>query len=303
MSRGTGAWNVGRLVPALLLSLTLGCTLGFAYNYADWLALWQLDRYFDLTGAQKRFLAARLTEILERHRAEALPKYHDALVQLRHALHDGLTPDEVDWVFEAYVELRTDLFDLVVEDGADFLASLDERQLRYLARTFERENREAADRLAVTQETRLAERASATVDWLEDWLGSLTAEQEARVRAMSVALPDTFAAWLDYRRDRQRAFLALAHGSAETGQPQREPLREWLVYPERDAPAAYLASREDMRREAKRMALAIDRMMTPRQRRHLLAELGDLAEELADLNGREGIAARGRDAESAPGAQ
>lgn len=282
-----GTWNVGRLFSVLLVSLTVGCTLGFLYNHADWLALWQLDRYFDLTSTQKRFLGARLTHILERHRAEALPKYRSLLVQLQHALHDELTDEEVDWVFDAYVELRTELFELMVEDGADFLASVDDRQLRYLARTFERENRELADRLAVSQRVRLSERASATVEWLDDWLGPLTAEQDERVRAMSLALPDTLQAWLDYRRHRQHAFLALVRDSAVTGEPIDQPLREWLVYPEREAPAAYLGAREDMRREVKKMALAIDRIVTPEQRRHLLAELEELIHDLHDLTGTE----------------
>ncbi len=278
---------MGRLLPALLLSLTVGCTLGLVYNHADWLALWQLDRYFDLTSTQKRLLGARLTNILERHRAEALPKYRAFLGQLQHALHDELTDEEVDWVFDAYVDLRTDLFELLVEDGAEFLASVDERQLRYLARKFQRENTDLADRLAVNQQRRLAERASATIEWVEDWLGPLTPMQEERVRAMSLALPDTLEAWLDYRRDRQRAFLALVRDSAEAGQPPRQPLREWLVYPERGAPVAYLAAREDMRREVRNMALAIDRMITPEQRRHLLAELEDLINDLHDLTGTE----------------
>lgn len=282
-----GTWHLGRLLPALLLSLTVGCTLGFVYNHADWVALWQLDRYFDLTSTQKRFLGARLTHILERHRAEALPKYRNVLVRLHDALHDELIEEEVNWVFDAYVELRTDLFDLIVEDGAEFLASVDQRQLRYLARRFERGNAELADRLAVPQQTRLAERASATIEWLEDWLGPLTAEQEQRVRAMSLALPDTLEAWLDYRHDRQRAFLTLVRASAEAGQPLRQPFREWLVHPEREAAATYLAAREHMRREVTNMALEIDRMMMPRQRRHLLAELEDLTDDLHDLTGTE----------------
>lgn len=266
-----------------MLGLTLGCSLGLVYNYADWLALWRLDGYFDLTSSQKRFLGARLTRILERHRAEALPKYRDALVALQDALHDGLTEAEVDWVFDAYTELRKDLFELLVEDGAEFLASVDERQLRYLARRFERENRELAERLALEPETRLAERASDTLEWLEDWLGPLSAEQEARVRTMSLALPDTLAAWLDYRRDRQRMFLALARRSAGAKRPLSRPLREWLVYPERGAPPAYLAAREDLRRQVTRMALAIDRMITSQQRRHLLVELEDLIDDLCEL--------------------
>lgn len=294
MGRSHSAPRLARILAfVLLVSLTAGCSLGFVYNYADWLALWELDRYFDLTSDQKRFLGARLRRILERHRAEALPKYRDTLVQLRGALQDGLTEEEVDWVFETYAELRTDLFERLVGDGAEFLATVDERQRRHLARRFGRKNADLEERLAVDQETRLAERAESTVEWLEDWLGSLTAEQAERVRAMSLALPDTLEAWLDYRRDRQRAFLALVRGSAEAGRPLRRPLRQWLVHPEREAPAAYLTAREDLRRGGKRMALAIDRMVTTQQRGHLLGQIEDLVDELDDLTGGEPRLARG----------
>ncbi len=76
-------------------------------------------------------------------------------------------------------------------------------------------------------------------------------------------------------------------GSAEAGQPHRQPLHEWLVYPERKASPAYLTARKDMRRKVKSMALAIDGMMTREQRRHLLAELEGLIDDVQDLTGTE----------------
>ncbi|MGH7167064.1 MAG: hypothetical protein ACREII_00880, partial [Nitrospiraceae bacterium] len=56
-----------RLRTCLLLALiasSVGCTTKFFYNHADSLAMWQLDRYFDLTSDQKEFLSSSLASIL-----------------------------------------------------------------------------------------------------------------------------------------------------------------------------------------------------------------------------------------------
>src|SRR5262249_56162016 len=47
-----------------LLVLLVGCSLTFAYRYADWIILWELDHYFDLTPEQRHHLHLRLTPLL-----------------------------------------------------------------------------------------------------------------------------------------------------------------------------------------------------------------------------------------------
>ncbi len=55
------------------------CTFKLAYDYADWLILWQLDHYFDLTHEQKNFLSARLDTLLT-HQGEIVnPRLRERL--------------------------------------------------------------------------------------------------------------------------------------------------------------------------------------------------------------------------------
>lgn len=263
--------------------LSGGCTLKMTYNYADWLALWQIDHYFDLTQNQKEFLSDCLESVLAQHRHQSLPKYERVMTQVREKFRNGLTDEDVDWFFAAYEELRDDLFGLFVEDGAQFLRSVDEKQLRYLEKTFSKSNEEIESRLEENTHARLAKRAESTVDWLEDWLGPLTTEQEREIRQLSLALPDTLAAWLGYRQYRQETFLRLV-SATQNGGEEAKPLREWLLLPYKDAPPQYLEAREQMRDGVKDMTLSIDRMMTTAQRRHVLDELEEVIEDLQDLS-------------------
>ncbi len=258
------------------------CTFKLAYDYADWLILWQLDHYFDLTHEQKNVLSARLDTLLTHHRAEALPKYAAFIVLLSETCEDGLTGEEVDGFFASYTALRTELFELVAEDGTRFLGSVDERQLQYLEDRLQRDNQEIEEHLQDPPDKRLAKRAERTVEWVEDWLGSLTTVQEQRITGLSMALPDTFPVWVEYRRARQHALLEILRGS---GDPRElsGPWREWLLNTESAAPPNYLRSRELMQQEVKLMVLSIDRLMTPQQRGHLLSELHEIIEDLQDL--------------------
>lgn len=266
-----------------LLILSGACTFKMTYRYADWLALWQIDHYFDLTQMQKEFLSKRLESVLARHRQRSLPKYERVMTQIREKFGNGLTEGDVDWFFAAYEELRDELFELFAADGADFLRSVDNEQLRYLEKTLSKSDEEIKTRLQENTELRLAKRAESSVDWLEDWLGPLTPEQGHEIRQWSVALPDTLEAWLEYRQHRQETFLRLI-ADVQSGEGEANMLREWLLLPYKDAPPRYLEAREQMRIGVSHMALSIDRMMTKAQRRHVLEELETIIEDLHDLS-------------------
>lgn len=274
-----------RLRTCLLLGLIAssgGCTTKFLYNHADWLAMWELDRYFDLTSDQREFLSSGLASILARHRKEALPQYERFLTLLRDELGDGLTAEEVDGFFSAYRRLRADLFERFVEDGSVFLTSLNDSQLQHLERAFARRNLDLGRLLETDREKRLARRAEWTVEWLTDWLGPLSAPQVERITELSLGLPDTLPAWLEFQRQRQEAFLPLLR-SRHDGMNVKQYLRQWLVYPEDQAPPSYQQAVENMQQGVKRMALSIDRIITTEQRQHTHAKVQDLIATVHEL--------------------
>jgi hypothetical protein len=270
------------VLVGLMVGLLISCTSTLAYRYADWLVVWKLDQYFDLTRDQKTFLRGRLQELLARHRKEALPLYETFLTQIKDKSSDGLTREEVEWIFAVYQDLRRDLFERIVADGATFLASVNEQQIRHLAQVFRKENDTVEKRLKGSSEKHLSDRATATLDWLKDWLGPLTAEQKQQISQLSRNLPDMQAMRLDHERLRQQDALLMLR-STRNIEILAQSLRNWLLFPERSAPLEYQHAAERLRNAVKEMILSVDGMVTQKQRAHALAELQGLIDDVHAL--------------------
>ena len=265
-----------------LLLLLAGCSLTLAYRYADWIILWEVDHYFDLTSDQRHDLTLRLTPLLAQHRHEAIPQYEAFLVQIRQRLERGLTSQDIDWAYATFDRLRADLFDRLVPDGGVFLASVDARQVRTFEDALQKDNDKAARLVQAPAPERLKKRAHATIDWLEDWLGPLAKDQEAQIREWSLALPDTPQVWVAYRQQRQQELLALLH-QPRTPQRVAGELRTILVDQDQHAPQAYQDAVRQMRAAVKTMALAIDQRLTADQRHHAVTKLQRLIDQVHDL--------------------
>ena len=265
-----------------LLILLAGCSSLSFYRYADWLILWQVDHYVDLTSDQRHDLAQRLTPLLTRHRHEAIPQYEAFLVQVRQRFERGLTSQDIDWAYATFDRLRADLFDRVAGGGGVLLASVDSRQVRILEAAMQKDHEKAARLVQDPAPERLKKRADATLGWLEDWLGSLSKDQEAQIREWSLALPDTQQAWVAYQQQRQQELLALLHQS-RTPERVAGELRTMFVYQDHTAPQAYQDAVRQMRAAVKTMALAIDQQVTADQRRHAVTKLQRLIDQLHDL--------------------
>ena len=282
MTKRVGRHRLWTWCAAGLLVLLAGCSSLSFYRYADWLILWQVDHYVDLTSDQRHDLAQRLTPLLARHRHEAIPQYESFLVQFRQRFERGLTGQDLDGVYASYDRLRADLFDRVVADGGALLASVDSRQVRILEAALQKDHEKAARLVQDPAPERLKKRADATLGWLEDWLGSLSKDQEAQIREWSLALPDTQQAWVAYQQQRQQELLALLHQS-RTPERVAGELRTMFVYQDHTAPQAYQDAVRQMRAAIKTMALAIDQQVTADQRRHAVTKLQRLIDQLHDL--------------------
>lgn len=265
-----------------LLVLLAGCSLTLTYRYADWIIIWQVDHYFDLTADQRHDVAERLTPLLARHRHEAIPQYEAFLVQVRQRFERGLTSQDIDWAYATFDRFRADLFDRVVADGGALLASVDSRQVRILEAALQKDHEKAARLVQDPAPERLKKRADATLGWVEDWLGFLSKDQEAQIREWSLALPDTQQAWVAYQQQRQQELLALLHQS-RTPERIAGELRTMFVYQDHTAPQAYQDAVRQMRAAIKTMVLAIDQQVTADQRRHAVTKLQRFIDQLHDL--------------------
>lgn len=275
-SRGLIGWLVALIV------LVNGCALTFGYRHADWLIRWQLDHYVNLTSSQRREVAARLQPLLLRHRTEALPQYEQFLNDLQQRISRGLSREDLDWTFAAYDRFRADLFERVVPDAGALLTKLSEKQVQYLGRVFLKEEAKATRLLQGSVAARLDERTRKGSALAEEWLGPLTSEQSARIRALILALPDNQPDWWQYRRQRHQELLALLRNPGPADEVNRT-LRGMFVHSDQSAPASYLKMVTEMRVALTGLVLETDRMLTPLQRRHVLSSLQSVIDDLHAL--------------------
>jgi len=267
----------------VLLLAAAGCSFTTtAYRYADRLILWKADHYFDLNRAQRQDLAQRLTPLIDKHRHEALPQYETFLREIRRRVERGLTGSDIDWAYAIYDRLRTDLFERVVADSGAFLASVDARQVRTFESAVQKDNAKAVRLVQAPASERMNERAQTTLDLAKDWLGRLTKEQQTQIREWSLALPDVEPMWVAYQQQRRQEIVTLLHQSRTPEQIAQE-LRSMFVYHDQTTPPSYQSAIRCMRENAKTMALAIDQRMTPDQRRHAVAKLQRLIDQVHDL--------------------
>ena len=278
--RWTGWWS---WCLAVIVAALAGCSFATtAYRNADRIIVWKLDHYFDLNRDQRHDLAQRLTPLLARHRHEALPQYETFLQEIRQRVERGLTGPDIDWAYATYDRLRTDLFERVVTDSGAFLASVETRQVRTLESALQKDNVKAARLVQTPTPERLNKRAQDTLDLVKDWLGRLTKEQQAQIREWSLTLPDVEPMWVAYQQQRRQELVTLLNQPRTPERIARE-LRSMFVYHDHTAPPSYQNAIRQMRENAKTVALAIDQHLTPEQRRHAVAKLQRLIDQVHAL--------------------
>ena len=270
------------LLIGLMAGMLISCMPTFLYRHADRLVLWKIDEYVDLTADQKVFVRTRLKDLLAQHRKGALPVYERFLMQIKERSADGLDRQEVDWMFSTYEQLRADLFGRIVPDGAVLVSSLTDQQVRYMEHMFQRDQEKAWRKLKEDRDARLSRRASTTLDWMKDWFGPWTKDQQQRIKELSMALPDLLAVRMEYQGHRQHEFIQIVQ-STKDRQTLAVSLQHWLLFPEQTAPPDYRHAIEHMTNAVKDMILTIDRMITAQQRAHALAKLQRLIDDVHAL--------------------
>jgi hypothetical protein len=283
MTYGTATTIAVRLLVVLItFGMLSACAPTFAYRHADWLVLWKLDHYFDLTKDQKVFVRGRLKDLLAQHRYDALPVYERFLSDIKAKSSDGLNRPEIDWVFATYAQLRGDLFERIVADSTSFLTSVNDKQIHNLEDAF-RDDLDKSERLLKQKtDTRLANRAAETLERLKEWLGPLTGEQKQRISQLSRALPDMLRSRVEFQRSRQQEIVRLLRSTRDSHLISQH-LEDWLLHPEKSNPPQYQRALEEMMNAVAEMALAIDGLITPQQRAHALAKLQDLINDIHAL--------------------
>lgn len=274
------------LTLALLLGVSACSRVTLAYRQADLLAMWWLDREFDLHGAQRQRVQADVDALAAWHRSQMLPALISQLTRWR-----AQVPAEVDaaQVCAEWTQLRTHLDALGVQAapaGVRLLQGLSAEQLRHLGERQTESNTEFTERFLAGAERALESRLERARERVEMFYGSLDKPQlQALARDLQAEPFD--AAWaLALREKRQAQLVALVARLQSTALPaeraQEEALAWWRTALDPQDPGDR-ARWQARLQGACRTVAAIHARATPAQRQHAVRTLGEWIQSLQAL--------------------
>ena len=252
------------------------------YSYADWVILWKLDDFFDLTSEQREFLNPQVDQHLIWHKTKELPLYISFLKQVREKSQDDLTDPELDWIYDQIEEHRKKIVKRIAPDFSVFLASLKEEQIEYFNNYLPQMNEHLLEQLELPPDERQEKREEETLERVEEWVGKLSDDQKTRIIQLSRSIPDISKEGLKHHEEigsKRVVFLRQREAVPDI----EEQLLEWFVDFERTYSLEYRQVVIAQHKASKYMIIGIDQMLTSSQRSHFLKKLDELIEEVEDI--------------------
>ncbi|MBC3881882.1 hypothetical protein H8K35_10660 [Undibacterium sp. LX40W] len=213
-----------RIVFILLLVSLLGScsTVRLGYSNADTLVYWWLDGYVDFHSSQKVKVKRDIAQLLSWHRSTQLPQYAQTLTQMQTTLAANPGPAEIEAVYRQVEQLSQVILLKAVPELTDLALTMNESQKVYLTRKFEKNNEDFREKyINRTPEKQAKERIKKIEKQTDEWLGSVTREQEAIIARHVEKHPANYANWLDDSIMRQRIVLQVVT-QIQNEKPNRE---------------------------------------------------------------------------------
>lgn len=202
-------WSKMLVLACALLSLISCSTMRVGYDNADTVAVWWLDRYLELTPAQKPLLKQQAGKLLEWHRQTQLPQYAQFFQQVQEQLRGKVTRSDLEADASRMTHLAQDVVLQALPELTDLALQLNEAQLAHLAKRFNSQNEEYRKEFIIDPPARRERRhIKRMLKRAHEWMGSFSPEQEEKIRILVKAQPKNNQLWLDERIARQQLVLA-----------------------------------------------------------------------------------------------
>ncbi len=220
------------------------------------------------------------------HRKEALPGYIAFLKNVNAAIkHEVVvTPDDVMRLRLESTQLYQTTMTPMIRPAAHLLSELDSGQINGLAETFAERNRKQREKMLTgSLQKDLELRAKRHIEFVEDLVGDLSAEQTRKITEMSLYIPFASAHYIGQREAKQAALITLLKEKA--GEDKIDALfRQWLIAPaifrtpqQQQSIAAYESAMNEM-------TARILELLTTQQKQHLTAKITSYIEDFSKLN-------------------
>ncbi|ASG65807.1 hypothetical protein CEW91_06485 [Idiomarina piscisalsi] len=187
----------------LVLLMLSGCTANIGYQFADTLVEWRVKEYVELNSEQEETLAKKVDELHLWHARTQIPKYREALFNLRQKVNNK-TLEKSDIVeFErTLLGFWQNLLDRAAAETA-LINQLSVTQKQQLVERIEEKQQDRFEKFEEKQSEnpilRQLERANEVESDLEDIIGDLTEQQDKLLRDWVSNSPSIQEDWLNYR--------------------------------------------------------------------------------------------------------
>ena len=271
-----------KLLIVLILLVVIGCGTRFIYYQLDWLIPFMLRDYISLNSEQKSILKERLVKQIDWHCKTQLSTYSAVLRSLSKDISNSDHPIDYDRLYgyyEKFQEFWTELIRQVAPDITELLKTATDDQIEELFNNLDERNDELrAEYIDLPPGELIKQREERMIKTLQKWLTDPTHEQVQAVSAWSRQLKPIGAEWLQYRDKVQDEVINLLKKRNELPEFEQR-FAEILIHPERMRSATHQAKSDFNRDLTLKLAVNINKMMTPEQRTHLLKRIDSFAED------------------------
>jgi len=268
-----------------LLLVLGGCSAPqLAYNSAPLVLRYKLYNAFDPNDEQDVMMSAALRRLHDWHRHNELPAYAEMLDRLAVRVEAGLDAADIAQTRELAQARYERLAAQAVDEAIPILRTLDARNFTALRRYVKERNEDYADEFLDGNEAeRLEAMVESLTDHVERWVGDLNATQTRLLTEFAARHPHFAELRLENRRHLQARTLA-AVDALVRGEAQAEAaLREVIVHWERNSLPQYREALRAWEADFRATMLAIERSLTPAQRRTTVANLREYSGQLLAL--------------------
>jgi hypothetical protein len=267
----------------LMTALLTGCSsASLVYNNADWLVRGKIDDYFSLSGPQKQQLKSNINSILQWHRQQELVKYSDLLNQFTQQYANGLNSEELDLFFDKVTLARIRLVEASIPAASQLLSTVSIKQIDYYDKVLLEKSVKRAKELDTPPKEYAKENFTRLIENMEDWFGDFDKIQIKKLQIISDARPDNRQFWFDQNKLRHKRFSDLLRSH-----PSKEIIEQYL-YDRFAALERTDAQEQSMSRQVRlywmSTLLSIDKIITTKQRQHLISRLTDYSIDFLALS-------------------
>ncbi|SCK42555.1 hypothetical protein VAR608DRAFT_4077 [Variovorax sp. HW608] len=279
---------IGVLVIAGFIAggLAACSAIKLAYNNLPEVSYWWLDSYMDFDGTQTPRVRDGLTQVLEWHRQNELPKLIDLLRQTHTLAGDEVTPAQACELVESIQARLLALAERAVSAGADVALTLTDAQLAHLERKYARVNADyGKEWVALSPKDLREKRYEQLLDRSEDFYGQLDPAQRDLLRRQ-VAQSSFDPREIDAnRKTRQQEILALLRRlQAEKNAPaEAQAAVRAFVRRVAEPTGAARERRLALQEESCRNIAELHNQTTPAQRSKARQRLQGYEDDLRDL--------------------